>query len=76
MAVTIVRFRPTIFLLASMPWDDVGTSVEVFTPWVSMMDAAIAAFASRAWADVGVFRRLPVGRTTVVQPGESATSHP
>ena len=38
-SVTMPRFRPTIFLAASVPWLVSGTLVEVFTLWVSMTEA-------------------------------------
>ncbi|SNS98673.1 hypothetical protein SAMN06264365_13178 [Actinoplanes regularis] len=33
------HLRPAIFLPASMPWVAVGTLVDVFALWLSMMDA-------------------------------------
>lgn len=39
MSVTMLRFRPTIFFPASMPWPAAGTLVEVLTLWASITQA-------------------------------------
>ena len=38
-SVAMLRFLPTIFFAASIPWVSMGGLVEVFTLWVSMMAA-------------------------------------
>jgi hypothetical protein len=38
-SVATLRFRPTIFLAASVPWVARGGLVKVLTVWVSMIEA-------------------------------------
>ncbi len=39
MSVAMLRFLPTIFFPASMPWLEAGTLVEVLTLWASITHA-------------------------------------
>ena len=72
-SVTMLRFLPTIFFPASMPWPEAGTLVEVLTLWASMTQADGSASRPSSPAGVWPEQAVELGEHALVRPlGEVA----